>query len=49
MNDSHFLAEIPKSLQTVDDGTLDVELHDLYANTLSQLSSLSVSKKKKEK
>ena len=42
MNDSRFLPEIRNLLRALDDGTLDAELHDLYANTLSQLISLRV-------
>jgi hypothetical protein len=42
MNDSRFLPEIRNLLRALDDWTLDAELHDLYANTLSQLISLRV-------
>jgi hypothetical protein len=42
MNDSHFLPEIRNLLRGMDDGTLGAELHDLYANILSQLISLLV-------
>jgi hypothetical protein len=42
MNHSRFLAEIRYLLQALDDGTLDAELHDLYANSLSQSISLRV-------
>jgi hypothetical protein len=42
MNDSRFLSEIQTLLRTLADGTLDAELHDLCANTLSQSISLHV-------
>jgi hypothetical protein len=42
MYDSRFLPEIRNLLRGMDDGTLDAELHDLYANALSQSISLRV-------
>jgi hypothetical protein len=42
MNDSRFLPEIRNLLRALDDGTLDAELHDLYANSFSQSISLRV-------
>jgi hypothetical protein len=42
MNDSRFLPETRNLLRALDDETLDAELHDSYANSLSQSISLRV-------
>jgi hypothetical protein len=42
MNDSRYLPEIRNLLRALDDGILDAELHDLFANALSQSISLHV-------
>jgi hypothetical protein len=42
INDSSFLLEIRSLLRASDDGTLDAELYDLYAKSLSQSISLRV-------